>query len=101
MPQKKKSKYKFDESFVQDKEIVKMAHEVVFANLFTEEAKEILAEKGFPNPTLQERALWVAYGLFNALDSTERKGFEDLIDPFIEKLDDFIEEHGGWEYFPC
>jgi len=96
---KKKPATKFDTSFVQDGKIVDMAYETVFASLFTEEDKEILAEKGTENPILEERALWVAYGLFNAIDSAERDRFADVVNPFLEKLDEFIANHGGWEHW--
>ena len=71
----------------------------VLAGMFQPGDGEILAEKGFPNPTNKEKALWIAYGLFNEIDLVDDK-FATTLYEFQRVVDEFIGNNGGWDYFP-
>ena len=71
----------------------------VLAGMFQPGDGEILAEKGFPNPTNKEKALWVAYGLFNDIDCVHDEYATTLYE-FQRVVDEFIGNNGGWDYFP-
>ena len=66
----------------------------VFKGLITDKQVEILKEKGHENPTDEEKALWVAYGLFNALECSNNMA--DSSKNFAYAVDDYIEQKGGW-----
>lgn len=71
----------------------------VLAGMFQPGDGEILAEKGFPNPTNKEKALWVAYGLFNNIEGVHDE-FATTLYEFQRVVDEFIGNNGGWNYFP-
>ena len=71
----------------------------VLAGMFQPGDGEILAEKGFPNPTNKEKALWVAYGLFNEIVGVHDEYATTLYE-FQRIADEFIANNGGWDYFP-
>lgn len=73
---------------------------LVLQGFFTPEDAEILEEKGFAEPSIKERALWSAYGLFNELDvlvSGDKSN--EMTVKFVKLLDRFISKNGGWDYF--
>ena len=67
----------------------------VFKGLITDKQIEILKEKGHENPTDEEKALWVAYGIFNALECSSNMA--DSSKNFAYAVDDYIEQKGGWD----
>lgn len=72
----------------------------VLVGLFKPGFEKVLADKGFPNPTEQEKALWVAIGLYYDLGHLDEEyviyyGYE-----LQRALNNFIENNGGWDYFP-
>lgn len=71
----------------------------VLAGMFQPGDSEILANKGFPNPTNKEKALWVAYGLFNEIEQVNDDYLTTLYE-FQRVVNEFIGNNGGWDYFP-
>lgn len=71
----------------------------VLVGMFQPGDGEILAGKGFQNPTDKEKALWVAYGLFNDIERVHDK-FAISLYEFQRVVDEFIGNNGGWDYFP-
>lgn len=72
----------------------------VLEGFFTNKDADILEEKGFPEPSIKEQALWSAYGLFNELDVLVcGDKSNEMTVKFVKLLDRFISENGGWEYF--
>lgn len=69
---------------------------LVLQAFITPRDEQILDQKGFPEPTLKERALWAAYGLFNSLDPVVD---DENAHAFVRLLDAFIAKNGGWNYF--
>lgn len=67
----------------------------VFSRLITDEEIQILEEKGHPNPTDEEKALWVAYGIFNALECSNN--MPGSSQNFAYAVDSYIEHQGGWD----
>ena len=65
------------------------------APLATDNDIKILKEKGHENPTVEEKALWVAYGIFNALECSNNVG--GSAQNFAFAVDDYIEQKGGWD----
>lgn len=65
------------------------------APLATDNDIKILKEKGHKNPTEEEKALWVAYGVFNALECSNNVG--GSTQNFAFAVDDYIEQKGGWD----
>lgn len=73
---------------------------LVLQGFFTPKDDKILEEKGFPEPSIKEQALWSAYGLFNELDClVSGDKSNEMTVKFVRLLDRFIAENGGWEYF--
>ena len=67
----------------------------VFSRLITDEEIQILEEKGHKNPTDEEKALWVAYGVFNAMEcSNNVRGSSQN---FAYAVDSYIDHQGGWD----
>jgi len=69
---------------------------LVLQAFITPSDEKILAQRGFPEPTLKERALWAAYGLFNSLDPVVD---DENGNALVRLLDFFIAKNGGWNYF--
>lgn len=67
----------------------------VFSRLITDDEIEILEEKGHTNPTDEEKALWVAYGIFNALECSDN--VRGSSQNFAYAVDSYIEHQGGWD----
>ena len=71
------------------------------SQFFTLDDADILRDKGYENPTDVEKALWAAYGFFNILSVCNfDTRFDALIISFIQYIDKFISDNGGWDYFP-
>lgn len=71
----------------------------VLAGMFQPGDREILANKGFKNPTEKEKALWVAYGVFNDIECVN-DDFVMTLYEFQRVVSEFIDNNGGWDYFP-
>ncbi len=67
----------------------------VFSRLITDEEIQILEEKGHKNPTDEEKALWVAYGIFNAMECSNNVGGSSQ--NFAYAIDSYIDHQGGWD----
>lgn len=67
----------------------------VFSRLITDDEIQILKEKGHENPTDEEKALWVAYGVFNALECSNN--MHGSSHNFAYAVDSYIEHQGGWD----
>ena len=67
----------------------------VFARLITDKDIQILKEKGHVKPTDEEKALWVAYGIFNALECSNN--MSGTTHNFAYAIDSYIEHQGGWD----
>lgn len=65
------------------------------APLATDNDIKILKKKGHENPTEEEKALLVAYGVFNALECSNNVG--GSAQNFAFAVDDYIEQKGGWD----
>lgn len=73
---------------------------LVLQGFFTPKDDKILEEKGFPEPSIKEQALWSAYGLFNELDCLVSGDKSNVMTvKLVRLLDSFIATNGGWEYF--
>lgn len=67
----------------------------VFARLITDKDIQILKEKGHVKPTDEEKALWVAYGIFNALECSDN--MPASAQNFAYAVESYIQHQGGWD----
>lgn len=67
----------------------------VFSGQITDDEIKVLKEKGHANPTDEEKALWVAYSIFNALECSDN--VRGSGQNFAYTVHAYIEHQGGWD----